>query len=166
MHQGTLKALFEENLANAKAHAEYERKQRTMETKVKQPRAYADDRIEAIVKQAKSEGLKTYTFVPHSNPSGPIRQVYITDGTNIATVSKCDIISICVSTVHKGCIECGTGFRVLHSDERKITLKDVHEAMTMVAPRWAGGSGRKAVRKYKSWDEYTSVNNWTTYTEL
>jgi hypothetical protein len=127
-------------------------------------RPYADARIAEIVEQAKAEGLQAYTFDKASG--GKIQQVWITDGTRIASLSTRNIICIGTSTVHKGANDIGTGFGIHTSDEHTVDLAAVKQAMDIAAPSWATAPQRAAVRKYASWDEYTTRNNWTTYTQL
>lgn len=129
-------------------------------------RPYADDRIREIAEQAKAEGLKVYTFDKASG--GKIEQVYITDGTKIATLHTCYSICIGTSTLHKPIrgSGIGTGFGLETSEEHTVNLEAVKKAMNTTAPRWATPTQRAAVRKYASWEEYTTANNWTTYTQL
>lgn len=127
-----------------------------------QVRTYADERIGTLTEQAKAEGLKVYTH----DSDGPIRQVYVTDGTLIATVSERNIICIGVGTVHKPCRECGTGFGLVSSDDGTVDLDAIKAAMRTTAPKWASAKARAAVRKYASWDDCATSNNWTTYTQL
>jgi len=135
-----------------------------MSTQAQAPRPYADERIARIVEQAKAEGMQVYTFNKASG--GKIEQVWITDGVHIASLSTRDIICIGTSTVHKGAEGIGTGFGIHTSDEHTVDLEAVKQAMHISAPHWATPKQRAAVRKYASWEEYTTRNNWTTYTQL
>ena len=125
-------------------------------------REFADERLGTITEQAKAEGLKVYTY----DTDGPIRQVYVTDGVHIGTLGVRDIICIGTGTIHKPCRECGTGYGLKVSDRDTVDLQAVKEAMITHAPAWATPTDRAAVRKYASWEDYATRNNWTTYTQL
>lgn len=66
-------------------------------------------------------------------------------------------------TVHKPCRECGTGFG-MERETHNPTIRMAEDCL-IVAPSWAR-SDIPYVKKYKDWQEYVSLNNWTTYREV
>ena len=56
------------------------------------------------------------------------------------------------SSVHKPCRECGTGFRI-HDDGVEPTISNANDCFVH-APNWANNNDVKAVRKYKSLDDW------------
>lgn len=108
--------------------------------------------LQVIIDHAKAQGLQVWTF----DSDGEIRQVFITDGNNIATVSRA-LVGLSVNTVHKPCRECGTGFGLSGlwgETTMDDAIKMLPAAMTMTAPSWATKADRAAVRKWASWEEY------------
>lgn len=104
--------------------------------------------LQELVDACKASGLRVYvrpTDRPHHT------YAHITDGTGIAYVQM-DLLSPTISTMHKPCRQCGTGFGL----DVPATVENVREAMAMRAPKWANPSDRAAVRKWESWDAYAS----------
>jgi len=84
---------------------------------------------------------------------------YYTDGTNVgyAEFSRRDSASL--SSVHKPSRRVGTGFKITgrweHIDENLMRI-----AMTMHAPGWASDSDRRAVVKWRDWNEFKNSSPW------
>lgn len=70
------------------------------------------------------------------------------------------------STVHHGCRSCGTGFGLNDDGICNPTIEDAENAF-MIAPYWAS-QYIKDVKKYKSWEDYTSkpINQILKYIKL
>ena len=123
--------------------------------------------LQVVIGRAKAQGLQVWTF---DSDDAEIKQVFVTDGTRIASISRI-LGGLSVSSVHKPCLECGTGFGLsLENDRRELSTEEASGAMSvamdMVAPRWATRSQRKAVRKWASWEEYMNRETVLTYYQL
>lgn len=105
----------------------------------------------------KDNGFSVYWSKWSSSNAKPA-YFYFTDGANIGYCQEAYFGGLSFSTVHKPCRECGTGFGLNESGTGiyEPTLKDAERAF-IVAPNWAKSNDVRAVRKYKSWEEYTNA---------
>ena len=121
--------------------------------------------LQVVIGRAKAQGLQVWTF---DSDDAEIKQVFVTDGTRIASISRI-LGGLSVSSVHKPCRECGTGFGLSgHWGETTMddAIKMLPAAMTMTAPSWATTADRAAVRKWASWEEYMNRETVLTYYQL
>lgn len=116
--------------------------------------------LQELLNACKASGLRVYVR-PTERPRNTY--AFITDGKGIAYVQEEYFGPPKISTMHKPCRECGTGFGL----DIPATVDNVRAAMEMVAPKWATPSDRRAVRKWESWEEYANSNhgNWSDLIE-
>lgn len=87
------------------------------------------------------------------------------DGKNIGYLQEDKYRGFCISTVHKPCRECGTGFQIIR-DSATFTEKDLRDAFC-AAPQWARNSDRLAVVKYRDIEHYRKANPFNSeYNEV
>ena len=115
------------------------------------------DQLSEFVKELKDKGYKVYA------PENLTTYCHFVKDDKIGYVEAGDY-GFNFSTVHKPCTECGTGFQV-HREITHPTLEMAKDCM-VVAPHWA--YDRRAVKKYKNWQDYAShpVNNIIPNVEL
>jgi len=64
-----------------------------------------------------------------------------------------------ISTVHKPCKECGTGFGVIQRKDSP-TVEDAEKAFYIPSDF---SNYSNSVKKYSDWKEYQKLNTWTEY---
>jgi hypothetical protein len=79
---------------------------------------------------------------------------HLSDGKNIIYCEplKYDEGYYKISSVHKPCRECGTGFQL--GDYEKLTEKTVSYCLQVFAPEWSTERERRAIKKYDSIDDF------------
>jgi hypothetical protein len=119
-----------------------------MNTQAQAPAIKFAGNLGELVDACKADGLRVYV-----RPTDGLKHTYayITDGIGIAYVQM-DLLSPTITTAHKPCRECGTGFGL----DIAPTAANVRLAMSMHAPEWATPSACAAVRKWESWDAFAS----------
>ena len=127
----------------------------------KMNRLYCNSELEQVYQTAKKNGYDVYTF----DADGRIRQIFITDGKRIGTVSG-DFSGLNYGTVHKPNKLTGTGFGVGERNTHDFSIDMIEVALDCVAPNWATADEKKSVVKYKDWDEYINTNTILKYYEL
>lgn len=107
---------------------------------------------EAYIQLIKSAGYRVFI-----RPSrGPITYCFYTDGKHIG-YAQWETFRQHVSSVHKPCRECGTGFQIAD----KINPETLRKALLCVAPYWHYGDFKYVV-KYHDWDAYHNASKWNS----
>ena len=112
-----------------------------------------------FIEELKSNGYKVYS------PSETATYCYFVKGDKIGYLENgCGGMHF--GSVHKPCSECGTGFGI-HREIHSPTIEMAEDCLSL-APHWASVRDRQSVKKYKSWEDYTTypTNTWSTYIEL
>lgn len=105
---------------------------------------------EHYIQLIKSAGYRVFVRPGRS----PVTYCFYTDGKRIGYAQWGNREH--VSTVHKPCRECGTGFH--YADQ--INPETIKGALFAYAPDWAYSRERNAVRKYRDWDEYVNASKF------
>ncbi len=84
--------------------------------------------------------------------------LYYTDGVNIGYLQAERFGGFSLTTVHKPCKECGTGFKV--DDSISGIDADVLRRAWVKAPTWAHQRDVEAVRKFRDMEEFLTFNKW------
>jgi hypothetical protein len=79
---------------------------------------------------------------------------HLSDGKNIIYCEplKYELGYYKISSVHKPCRECGTGFQL--AEYERLTEKSVSNCLQVFAPNWATEKEIKVIKKYSSIDEF------------
>ena len=115
------------------------------------------DSIKQFAAMLLDNGMQVFTMIYSSsnNPS----YIFYTDGQNIGYAQECESrCAVRISTVHKPCRECGTGYGLQMPYEGLVnpTIEDAKKAF-ILAPNWAKDSDIKAIRKYKGIEDFISI---------
>ena len=110
------------------------------------------------IEEIKALGFDFYYREP-LNPTTPITHGFFTDGKNIGYIATGRFLNevYSISTVHKPCRECGTGFGL--GGIKEITKEALQGAFEH-HPAWARKRDARAVVKYGNWDEF---HNYDTF---
>jgi hypothetical protein len=106
--------------------------------------------------------LKANQFTVLVSAKHPFEWLYFYKDGDFGNVNPDYFGAFNFGTVHKPCRECGTGFGT--DRETNLTIESANNSL-IFAPNWASSSDIKAIRKYKSIDEFiTSTHNkWAEY---
>lgn len=106
--------------------------------------------------------LKDSGFTVLVSAKHPFEWLFFEKYGNFGTVGADYFGGYNFGTVHEPCRECGTGF----GTDRQTDLTIEHANKTFIfAPNWARDSDIKAIRKYKSIEEFINSTNhkWAEY---
>jgi len=78
------------------------------------------------------------------------------EGDNLGYIENNRFGGLDLSTVHKGNINCGTGFRITEKPLSSVSLEDLRSTF-INAPHWAKKSNVQHVQKYNGFKEYFSI---------
>lgn len=82
---------------------------------------------------------------------------YYTDGKRIGTVQHSGFRGFSVTTVHKPCQSCGTGFAM--GDAPSLDAEMLKGAF-ITAPDWASGTQAASVVKYRDMNEFLAASSF------
>ena len=105
-----------------------------------------------FTEQLKANGFKVYAPVP-SKLFPKTTYCFFVKNDQIGYMDE--QLGFNFGTVHKPCRQCGTGFGI-HRDISHPTIQMAEDSL-IFAPSWSSGADRKAVVKYKNWEDYLKI---------
>lgn len=114
---------------------------------------FANEELKNVAKLLLENNYKVLYYASKDDGSKKTWLIFSID--NQIGYVQAEYSGVTISTIHKPCKECGTGFGVTEDAIINTTLDNLNEAF-ITAPYWAKRNDVAAVKKYKDIEEYKS----------